>query len=244
MAAYYADAGVAGRGGEPRGGLMGKLGTLAASGTDTARWKKGLQALGSKTKEGVSSLSSATKSATAHSLSAVSHASQAASHAVSARLTHDPAGALASPAAVAALLSPGAPKAQPADAQLTVADFLDPAAPLLSPEACTRVCNALSVKPQLDSLLATLEASAGFTGGAGCDEPAAAHADWTLSPQVTGMFGEVNSAVAAAVDAELRPLLQWLPHTLPAALTDRVRPRPGPLPACAPARRLTAADGG
>ena len=90
--------------GEPRGGLMGKLGTLAASGTDTARWKKGLQALGSKTKEGVSSLSSATKSATAHSLSAVSHASQAASHAVSARLTHDPAGALASPAAVAALL--------------------------------------------------------------------------------------------------------------------------------------------
>jgi len=115
-------------------------------------------------------------------------------------------------------LSP--PKAPVAEHVLTVADFLDPEKPLLQAQACTRICNGLSVKTQLDSLIAVLEESAGFTGGEGCDGPSG-DSDWTMSPKVIGMYSEVKEASGELVDTELRPLLQWLAQTLAAALTDK-----------------------
>ncbi|KAJ1494441.1 hypothetical protein T484DRAFT_1765495, partial [Baffinella frigidus] len=152
--------------------------------------------LGSKSKEGVSSFSSMSKSVTAGSIKAVTSASHAsisaaaaATQAVSSRMSIEPGfeggGGSPSGSAMGFLSPPKAPhvlSAPVAEHVLTVADFLDPEKPLLQAQACTRICNGLSVKTQLDSLIAVLEESAGFTGGEGCDGPSG-DSDWTMSPK-------------------------------------------------------------
>lgn len=189
-------------------GYLEKMEQLADDVTSVSAWKKGFKALGSKSLALTKTVTKKTVQVSTFGM--VGGEDKAHAH-------HDAGG---SPVAKDKSQSAVKDKLNKPPKALTSRDFFDGSA-LVSPKACTRMCDGVQVKLQLNNMISLLEEDEGWTGGEGMAAvQGEATEDWTLSPQMMRIYEQVRAGTDEVIDMELRPLLQWLAATIGAALTD------------------------